>query len=63
MRRQQLRRAFKRVFSGQLVEETGWRVDDKWQHPQTTSNCCRWKIPYICGHDSPGKWNQSRWLI
>ena len=24
---------------------------------------CRWQLPYIWGHDSPRKWNQSRWLI
>ena len=41
----------------------GGEQTDKWQHPQTTSNCCTWKLPYICGHDSPIKWNRSRWLI
>ena len=24
---------------------------------------CRWQLPYIWGHDSPRKWNLSRWLI
>ena len=24
--------------------------------------CCRWKLPYIWGHDPPRKWDQSRWL-
>ena len=24
---------------------------------------CRWQLPYIWGHDSPRKWNVSRWLI
>ena len=56
MRRQQLRRAVKRVFTAQI----GGDQTDMWQHPQTTSNYCRWQLPYICGHDSPRKWNQSR---
>ena len=63
MRRQQLKRAVKIVFTGQLVEETGWRAIEMWQHPQTTSNSCRWQLPYSCSHDSPRKWNKSRWLI
>ena len=57
MMRQQLREAVKRVLTGHLVEETGW------QHPQTTSICCRWQLLYICGQDSPRKWNRSKWLI
>ena len=24
---------------------------------------CRWKLPYIWGHDPSRKWDQSRWLI
>ena len=58
MRRQRLKRAVKRVFTSQM----GGEKTDMWQHPQTTSNYCRWKPPYICGHDSQRKWNQSRWL-
>ena len=23
---------------------------DTWKHPQTTSSCCRRKLPYFCGH-------------
>ena len=53
MRRQQLRRAVKRVFTGQISGEK----TNMWQHPQTTSNCYRWQPPYICGHDSLRKWN------
>ena len=40
MRRQKLRRAVKRVFTGQI----GGEKTDMWQHPQTTSNCCRWQL-------------------
>ena len=61
MRRQQLRRVVKRVFTGR--RRLGGEKTDMWQHPQTTSNCCRWQRPYICGHDSQRKWNQSRWFI
>ena len=61
--RQQLREAVKRMLTGHLVEETGGEYTGKWPHPQTTSNCCMWKLSYFCGQDSPIKWNWSRWLI
>ena len=51
-----------RVLLVKLVEELGVG--------QKTSGsilkhflCCRWKLPYIWGHDPPRKWDQSRWLI
>ena len=56
MKRQQLRRAVKRVFTGQW-RRLGGEQTDMWQHPQTTSNYCRWQPPYIWGHDPPRKWN------
>ena len=54
MRRQHLRRAVKRVFTGNnWWRRLGGEKTDMWQHPQTTSNCCRWQPPCIWGHDSP----------
>ena len=28
----------------------GWEHINTWKHPQTTSSCCRRKLPYFCGH-------------
>ena len=28
----------------------GWKQIDTWQHPQTTSSCCRRQLTYCCGH-------------
>ena len=63
MRIQNLRRVVKRLFTSKIDGgELGGEQTDMWHHPQPTSNCCRWQPPYICSHDSPRKWNQSKWL-
>ena len=51
----------------EVTDETGgWnqveRQKDKWQHPQTLPKL-QVATSYILGHDSPRKWNVSRWLI
>ena len=63
MRRQQLRRAVKRVFTGQIGG--GDWVESKLTCGSILKRLqivCRWQLPYICGHYSPRKWNQSSWL-
>ena len=48
--RQQLKEVFKWVSTGHLWNRMGWEQIDTWQHPQTTSSCCRRQLPCFCAH-------------